>query len=410
MDKQNYVVIGAGYGDEGKGLMTDYLTRATQADYVARFNGGAQAGHTVVDGEQRHVFGHYGAGTLAGARTILGRKFIVNPFLLAQENKELESAKRLTGADVLVHPEARVSTIYDMMLNQLAELQRGEQRHGSCGCGINETVTRHEHFPLKANASLEAFERVHEAIRYEWVPKRAEALGIDLEKLIREKDQFLVGISAKQHATSSHYALRHYATLIREFHTPKGMILEGAQGLMLDERLGAFPHVTRSITGLPYAVQLAAELKLESLTPVYVTRAYSTRHGAGPMGSDIQPSPDGFKFVDETNVDNAWQGSIRTGALYIPHLRQFIKADVERGQLLADVYDVKLNPPVLAITCLDQLGEFMRVVAARSDGVIAVKNSASIHAAKFIADEIGIPLGFTSHGPTHQDVRDVRGQ
>ena len=74
------VVIGANFGDEGKGLITDFETRRQDAQLVARFNGGAQAGHTVVtDAGQRHVFGHISAGTFAGASTYLASTFIVNP-------------------------------------------------------------------------------------------------------------------------------------------------------------------------------------------------------------------------------------------------------------------------------------------------------------------------------------------
>lgn len=73
-------VIGAGFGDEGKGLMTDYCCQRPKYTTVVRFNGGAQAGHTVVtpDG-RRHVFSHFGSGTLRGAATFLSRFFICNP-------------------------------------------------------------------------------------------------------------------------------------------------------------------------------------------------------------------------------------------------------------------------------------------------------------------------------------------
>jgi adenylosuccinate synthase len=82
-------VIGAGFGDEGKGLITDALTRKLSSSLVARFNGGAQAGHTVISGENRHVFGHMSAGTFAGANTYLSSNFIVNPLSLAKELAEL---------------------------------------------------------------------------------------------------------------------------------------------------------------------------------------------------------------------------------------------------------------------------------------------------------------------------------
>lgn len=130
------VVIGANYGDEGKGLVTDFLSNSETL--VVRFNGGAQAGHTVVTPEgQRHVFHHIGSGALRGAATLLSRFFIVNPFIFLKEVKELGFEPTVS-----IDPRASVTTPYDMLLNQAVERKRGEERHGSCGLGINETVTR----------------------------------------------------------------------------------------------------------------------------------------------------------------------------------------------------------------------------------------------------------------------------
>ena len=89
MTKSAYVIVGAGYGDEGKGLMTDCLVRKlTEKDRPpvnVRFNGGGQAGHTVVCKDGRHVFSHVGAGSFAHASTFLSSAFIVNPLVLERE-------------------------------------------------------------------------------------------------------------------------------------------------------------------------------------------------------------------------------------------------------------------------------------------------------------------------------------
>ena len=117
-----HVVIGANYGDEGKGLMTDYLVKKHNAEVVVRFNGGAQAGHTVVtpDG-QRHVFSHFGSGTLAGARTFLSKHFVANPILFLKEKKvleELSPTKKLHNRFMWVDPSVMITTPYDMLINQ----------------------------------------------------------------------------------------------------------------------------------------------------------------------------------------------------------------------------------------------------------------------------------------------------
>src|SRR5262249_552775 len=83
-------VIGANFGDEGKGLAVDAIVALDPDAAVIRFNGGAQAGHTVVaeDG-RRHVFSHFGAGTLRGAATFLSRFFVVQPSIFAREPSNL---------------------------------------------------------------------------------------------------------------------------------------------------------------------------------------------------------------------------------------------------------------------------------------------------------------------------------
>ncbi|GAF82360.1 unnamed protein product, partial [marine sediment metagenome] len=133
------IVIGATFGDEGKGLITHHLaSRHGRDSIVVRFNGGAQAGHTVVTkNSKRHVFRHVGSGTFAGAATFLSQFFISNPILFLEELKELKNLK--LKPKVYIDPESPITTPYDMMINQMAEEFRGNQRHGSCGVGFAET-------------------------------------------------------------------------------------------------------------------------------------------------------------------------------------------------------------------------------------------------------------------------------
>lgn len=144
-------VIGTNFGDEGKGLMTDYFVHhflnAGKSCVVIKHNGGSQAGHTVVtpDGT-RHVFGHFGSGTLQGVPTYFDRDFIVNPMTFVKEYKKLQ---KLGHPPVcFVHPECRIQLPVDILINQVAEAFRGENKHGSCGMGIWETVVRSQYFNL----------------------------------------------------------------------------------------------------------------------------------------------------------------------------------------------------------------------------------------------------------------------
>ena len=135
------ITVGLGFGDEGKGATVDFLTRHYEANWVVRYSGGAQAGHNVeLSDGRRHTFSQFGAGTFAGAKTYLGPRVIVCPATLAPEAKHLEriGVDRPLGLMTL-HPNCLLSTTWMMAMNRMREIDRGADRHGSCGLGIGET-------------------------------------------------------------------------------------------------------------------------------------------------------------------------------------------------------------------------------------------------------------------------------
>lgn len=368
-------VIGANFGDEGKGLLTDYLAaRDPGGTVVVRFNGGAQAGHTVLTpAGRRHVFHHFGSGSLAGARTALSRHFIVNPFLWDKERRELAGAAPPMDVD----RRAPLTTPFDMLVNQEAERFRAGCRHGSCGIGINETVERCAGPLATVVADVERPARLRgllAEIAGRSLP-RLEQLGVPPSTFFREMLQ-------------SESLVDSYLALCEEFRRAERLVdgpavlsgfahivFEGAQGLLLDERHRFFPHVTRSRTGLPNVVQTADELGLRELEVVYVTRAYMTRHGAGPFPTE-RP---GLSFPDPTNAPNEWQGALRFGDLDLGLLAESVANDLaEAGRLAVS--------PCLAVTCLDQL--------PTADPV-------------GVAGACGLRLGYTSRGPSRDHVTPV---
>ncbi|MDE6789018.1 MAG: adenylosuccinate synthetase, partial [Ruminococcus sp.] len=140
MEKEIKVVIGASYGDEGKGLMTDYFCKNTDKPCITLLhNGGPQRGHTVIsENGFRHVFHHLCSGTFAGSDTYFADSFIINPLIFAEEHSEIKP-----NTKIYCSPKCMWSTPFDMMLNQIIEDSRGDKRHGSCGYGIWETIVRY---------------------------------------------------------------------------------------------------------------------------------------------------------------------------------------------------------------------------------------------------------------------------
>lgn len=130
------VIAGANFGDEGKGLLTDYFAfQSKESCLVIKCNGGSQAGHTVVTPNFiKHVFHHFGSGTFAQAKTYLSKDFIVNPILFRKEREELK--QKGINPICFVNQKCLLTTPYDMLINQIAEKSRKEQKHGSCGVGI----------------------------------------------------------------------------------------------------------------------------------------------------------------------------------------------------------------------------------------------------------------------------------
>ena len=181
---KSYAVIGANWGDEGKGLITDYLCRQVENPLVIRYNGGAQAGHTVVTPEgNKHIFSHFGSGTFTGAPTFLSKYFIVNPILFRKEYNSIE--ENITkNPIVVVSPDCIITTPFDMMINQAIEEKRNKNRHGSCGYGIFETIHRNKvpgfHFTIR-DLNIWGHQKFHQyltdIIKF-WLPKRMEELEI----------------------------------------------------------------------------------------------------------------------------------------------------------------------------------------------------------------------------------------
>lgn len=359
-------VIGAGFGDEGKGLMVDALVRRLgPGTVVVRANGGAQAGHTVVapDG-RRHVFHHWGAGTLAGARTHLSRFFVHDPMRFAAEAADLGDALPLVTGD----PRAPVTTPYDKMVNQVAEEWRGADRHGSCGHGFGETVGRHEagRHPL-ALADLQRPDLPDGlcAIRSDWLPGRLAELGVPLPAefaALAAHDGLLDHFLADCRALADRVRPRADADLAAD---GGPVVFEGAQGLRLCMGLGRRPHVTRSFTGLRNVATLAREAGLGRIEAHYATRCYLTRHGAGPLPREGEGA-DAFAIHDPTNVEGPWQGRFRTAPLDADALRSFIEADLRQ----ADPTGLEVTA-TLALTCLDQVRDAVPLVRAGTLGAVA---------------------------------------
>lgn len=293
-------VIGANWGDEGKGLFTDFLCATEGAGMVVRYNGGAQAGHTVVTPSGKfHVFHHFGAGSFCDVPTYLSQFFVLNPILYFNELSTLAGLG--VTPRVYAHPNCLVTTFADMIINQRKEEARANGRHGSCGVGVHETMTRSTEPRLKITMSDL------------WNGRNLENI---IDELCGKYAHFRTG-SKIDHPDMAHAFLRGCEQFANYVH-PLGIeqckdpIFEGAQGLLLDQdNKEFFPHVTHSNTGIKNVRILCKQAGIDHIDPYYISRTYLTRHGAGPLpGHDTK-----LGYWDATNAPNDWQGAMRFAPL-----------------------------------------------------------------------------------------------
>ena len=340
------VIIGAGYGDEGKGLATDWIcSRNEKQSLVVRFNGGAQAGHTVVTPEgQRYIFSHIGSGSFTGAATYLSRFMVCHPMMFRTEIEELLEIN--ISPTIFAHPRAMVTTPYDVMINQALEMSRGNKRHGSCGLGFGETIERHEKGYRLSVEDLADTNKVYDVvktIRDDYLPYRWRSLNLPEIEESWLSDEIL-----KRYLEDvDFFCSRVYVSFLSPIKQFYDIVFEGAQGLMLDMDYGAFPYVTRSNTGLQNVISIALESGIDNLDVTYVTRCYVTRHGAGPLENELSEPPY-KKVVDITNQTNDWQEKLRFAWLDVDVLSSAILNDLKIGSH-------RINTTQILVTCLDQI-------------------------------------------------------
>lgn len=321
---QATIVIDLGFGDSGKGSIIDYRARSSYKPTVVRFSGGAQAAHNVVTADGRHhTFAQFGSGLFAGARTHLSRFMAVDPLALMKEYEHLamvgihDALRRLT-----IDREATIVTPIHRAANRIREYLRGSGRHGSCGMGIGEAMADSMAFPqciVRAGDVRKphvVMEKCAFLQRVKYDEFRNELHRLD-DPLIADDVRLIIdSTSSEMIATRfSHIAEslcivepQHLAVLALE----GDLLLEGSQGVLLDEWHGFHPYTTWSTTTDAHARTLLDEIGYSgNVETVGVLRTYLTRHGAGPFPTEERMLS--ALFPEHHNATGAWQGNFRRG-------------------------------------------------------------------------------------------------
>ncbi|HEX8395390.1 MAG TPA: adenylosuccinate synthase [Longimicrobium sp.] len=284
---QCVVIVGSQWGDEGKGKIVDVL--AEDVDVVARYQGGSNAGHTVHVGDEEFILHQIPSGILHPARRcLLGNGVVFDPFQFFQELDSLTARGIDAEGRVGVSGRAHLLLSYHKVLDRAAEARRGAGKIGTTGRGIGpayeDKVARQgirladlRDWPRAQDALRRAATRCNERLQLLQSQETvdAEALIAEVES-IRER---LLAISVDT-GRVIHDALR----------AGQKVLLEGAQGTILDVDHGTYPYVTSSNTtagGAALGVGIGPT-RIDDV--VGVVKAYTTRVGEGPLPTEF-PSP-----------------------------------------------------------------------------------------------------------------------
>lgn len=298
-----YGIIGAQWGDEGKGKVVDFL--AERADMVVRFSGGNNAGHTVINERGEFALHLVPSGIFRReVEAVIGPGVVVNPATLLEELAGLH-ARGVDTSGLLISDHAHVVLPYHIRLDQLEEAAKGSKAIGTTGRGIGPAyVDKTSRVGIRMGDLLDAD---YLATRLEPVvaaknavlTKVYDAEPVDFEMLLAECLSY-----GQQLAAHIVPVERRIAAALAG---GKRVVLEGAQGAMLDLDHGTYPYVTSSSVSIGGACTGLGIPPREIEGIIGVFKAYSTRVGAGPMTTELQDEV--AHFIRE----RAWEYGTTTG-------------------------------------------------------------------------------------------------
>lgn len=274
-------IIGLQFGDEGKGKLTDYLSN--NFDYIVRYQGGDNAGHSIsINGNKYHVR-LIPSGVFSNKKIIIGNGVVINPKILLNEINYLNENK-IQVDNLFISDKAHVIMPYHILMDELLESSKdSNNKIGTTKRGIGPCYTdKYERVGIRIQ-DLFDFELLKQKINLTLINKNIlfkhfKYNELNIDDIANEYYEY--GKQIKKYTTDTTILLQ------KEINDNKNILLEGAQGAMLDIEFGTYPFVTSSSpmtslvqgTGIPY----------HKFNKVYgVVKAYLTRVGSGPMPTEL---------------------------------------------------------------------------------------------------------------------------
>ena len=417
----NVVVVGVQWGDEGKGKVVDAL--AEHFDIVARYQGGANAGHTVLVGEKKYVLQLLPTGILRVDKTAaIGNGVVVDPEALLAEIRKLQDAGTKVDGRLKVSDRAQLILPYHRAHEVAAESARGAAKIGTTAKGIGPAyedkagrrglrtcdLRDPEKFRVKCQAIVEEKNCIDSAL-FAAPPQDPALLADRCLQLGEGILPFLADVSVYLNA---------------EIDCGKRVLFEGAQGTMLDIDHGTFPYVTSSSAAAGGACTGTGVGPTRIHSVVGVSKAYATRVGSGPFPTEALGA-EGEKIRERGGEYGAVTGRPRRCGWFdvpvarysarINHLKAFIITKLDILDSLAEIpvgveYEYKGKrfrdfPP--DIETLEQMKVHYRIVPGWQTSTFGARELSQLPERardylRFLADQVGVQVAMVSTGPERQ--------
>mgnify|MGYP001046309038 CR=1 FL=1 len=274
------VVLGAQWGDEGKGRFVDYL--AKKANFIVRFSGGNNAGHTVVYKGKKFLFTILPSGALSQKKLVIGAGACFDPEVLISEIKTLK--KEGLEVNLMIDPRVHIVMPYHRQRDLANEVKRGKEGIGSVGFGIGYCFVDRARRGNIRFEDLVVPKRLKNKLAY-FYPLKKETLAklygvkIDSEKKIFNK--------LNQYGQELKKYLGDVSLRINKALKKKEIVLfEGSQGVLLDVNFGTYPYATGSHIIAGYVFP-SLGLVPQKLKIIGVVKAFNSRAGGGPFPTEI---------------------------------------------------------------------------------------------------------------------------
>lgn len=412
-------IIGAQWGDEGKGKITDLLSE--KCDVVVRYQGGNNAGHTIIVDGKKIVLHLIPSGILhSHCVSVIGHGVVFEPEAFMTElNRVIESGIKVTGANLKISENATVITSYNKILDAARET-KGPVKIGTTGKGIGPAYE--DKIGRRAIKIKDLFD--------------LDNLKLKLQRNLQEKEILFKHQYNVEYPTFEQEAnrLHELARIIQPFVTDtfsfldqaviakKKILFEGAQGILLDIDYGTYPYVTSSSTSLAgvYSGAGIPEYKIDEV--LAITKAYTTRVGEGPFPTEL------FNEIgEEIQIKGREIGATtgrkrRCGWIDLPLLKYSVKASnltsiaLTKLDILSGLRELKMCVAYeyegKRIECaypgidLYKAKPIYKDMKPFADDFKSDQMSAELQSyIKEIESFLGIPVGIMAYGPERREIK-----